>query len=363
MIRLLLVLLLAGCGGGGDPAPQPSPSPVAVQESAPVPEPTPEPTPAPAKVTFLTVPPNVEGWTEPTKLLVPSQPWEFTEISTKGSVYEPSVLYDANSGTYTMWYSGGWEKCSTGTATSTDGVHWTKNPANPIIGQGKMGRNIACRNSVLRINGETYVYFVSNVGTKAAIYVTHSPDGVNDLAEPQVLMVSGDWDLEMANSWPVLLPDGKVRLFYDSITPSQTWEAFSARCDGPLGPCYKDPIALKGLQTGHGAYGGGWARLIDGRFDTYYLAGPNGVEFGHVPTYLYHACDASAGTVAMGNGGNPLFQLPPGFDQHGDPYVMDGAGLPDGRSRLYFDEVVNPEGYAHIVMASRTGSLASVSCP
>jgi hypothetical protein len=359
----LALLILAGCGGGGDSAPTAQPAPVSapVASAEPVPAPAPEPVAKPAE--WLTVPPNVEGWGEPVVILTASQAWEFTADSPKGSVFEPSVLYDSSSATYTMWYSGGWEKCSTGTATSTDGIHWTKNPSNPLIGQGKMGRNIACRNSVIRINGETYVYFVSNVGTQSAIYVTHSQDGVTGLTDPQVVILSGDWDLQVANSWPVLLPDGKVRLFYDSITTTGAWEAFSARCDGPLGPCYKDPPPLKGLQTGKGSYGGGWARLIDGRFDTYYLAGPNGVEGGHVPTYLYHACDASAGPVAMGNNGQPLLPLEAGYDQHGDPFVMDGAGLPDGNSRLYFDKVDNPRGYADIIMSSRVGALSTVKCP
>jgi hypothetical protein len=315
-------------------------------------------------ITFLDVPPNVEGWEEPKVIIRPSQAWEFDAGAKEGAVFEPSVIYDANSGVYTMWYSAGWETCATGTATSTDGVNWTKNPQNPLIGKGKMGFGWACRNSVLRVNGETYVYFNANfhtsTGVESVIYVTHSPDGVHDLSEPVPLIAAGEVDYLIANSWSVLLPDGKVRFFYDSITPTLTYEVFSALCDGPLGPCVKDAGPLKGMQIGHGAAGGGSARLVDGRFDTYYLAGSTGVETGHVPTYIYHSCDAFGST--LGNNGNPLFALPAGYDQHGDPFVMDGGSLPGGRSLLYFDRVDNPRAYGDILLASRPGALSSV-CP
>jgi hypothetical protein len=342
-----VLLLLAGCGGGGE-ATNPAPAATPVVETPVV--------QAASPLQFHT-----EGWTEPTTIIVPSQAWEFTANSLRGSVLEPSVLYDSSSGIYTMWYSGGCDKCATGTATSVDGVNWTKNPANPVIGQGALGHPTACRNSVVRVNGEVYVYFANSTGaTSGSIYVTHSADGVTNLAAPVPLLAPGTADTNLANSWPVMLPDGKMRFFYDSLTASGTWEVFSALCAGPLGPCVKDAGPLKSMQTGAGAYGGGSARLVGGRFDTYYLAGPNGAEKGHVPTYIYHTCDAMAATASFGNGGNPLFQLPAGFDQHGDPFAVDG---PDGNARLYFDAVDNPSGYAHIVMASRQGSLASVSCP
>lgn len=354
-LSLAILASCSGCGGGGgggggsEPATS-LPSPIGETSTT-------------QAATVLNVPPNVEGWSEPTVVLTPSQPWEFTSFSTSGAVYEPSVLYDTASGTYTMWYSGGWETCSTGTATSTDGIHWAKNPANPIIGQGRLGMSHACRNSVLRLNGETYVYFNDVAGSNPKTYVTHSADGITNLAAPQIILESGLIDSAVANSWTVVLPNGKIRLFYDSLAPSRTWETFSADCDTPLGPCVKNPGPYKGLQTG-GAYGGGWAQLVNGKFNTYYLAGPNGIEQGHVPTYIYHACDVSLTTPHFGNQGQALFNLPPGgFDQHGDPFVIDGADVPDRVSRLWFDEVHNLQGYSRIVLATRNGPLSDIACP
>jgi len=57
----------------------------------------------------------------------PNSTWESYTIST------PVVLWDGTS--YTMWYSGasGGLVYAMGRATSTDGVTWTRDPANPLL--------------------------------------------------------------------------------------------------------------------------------------------------------------------------------------------------------------------------------------
>lgn len=53
-------------------------------------------------------------------------------------VESPTVIHNAGNGRWLMWYSGmspEW-KASVGLATSTDGVHWQKHPANPILTPG-----------------------------------------------------------------------------------------------------------------------------------------------------------------------------------------------------------------------------------
>ena len=56
-------------------------------------------------------------------------PWE------KVAVMCPHVLWDDRSNRYRMWYSGGEqnEPNAIGYATSADGLHWQKDPANPIF--------------------------------------------------------------------------------------------------------------------------------------------------------------------------------------------------------------------------------------
>jgi predicted GH43/DUF377 family glycosyl hydrolase len=57
------------------------------------------------------------------------QPWE------KVAVMCPHVLYDEGAKTYRMWYSGGeqYEPNAIGYATSTDGVTWAKHKDNPVF--------------------------------------------------------------------------------------------------------------------------------------------------------------------------------------------------------------------------------------
>ena len=56
-------------------------------------------------------------------------------------VESPTVVFDSRTGRWLMWYTGlsaEW-RASIGLATSDDGIHWQKYPANPILGPGLDG--------------------------------------------------------------------------------------------------------------------------------------------------------------------------------------------------------------------------------
>ncbi|MCW3051276.1 MAG: putative lipoprotein, partial [Chthonomonadales bacterium] len=57
----------------------------------------------------------------------------------KGAAMCPHVLWDGKKHEYQMWYSAGdqYEPDSIGYAVSRDGIHWTKNAANPIFAPDK----------------------------------------------------------------------------------------------------------------------------------------------------------------------------------------------------------------------------------
>ncbi len=59
----------------------------------------------------------------------PDQPWE------KVAVMCPCVIWDPETNLFRMWYSGGeqYEPDAIGYATSPDGIHWTRNGANPVF--------------------------------------------------------------------------------------------------------------------------------------------------------------------------------------------------------------------------------------
>ena len=71
----------------------------------------------------------------------------------------PSVVF--NGTIYHMWYSGGSApfRWKIGHATSTDGINWTKDPENPVLSIGSSGTwdsgSVACM-SVLDISGTKY---------------------------------------------------------------------------------------------------------------------------------------------------------------------------------------------------------------
>jgi len=62
-------------------------------------------------------------------VLSAEEPWE------KVAVMCPHVIWDEETGMFRMWYSGGeqYEPDAIGSATSPDGLHWTKHPSNPIF--------------------------------------------------------------------------------------------------------------------------------------------------------------------------------------------------------------------------------------
>lgn len=62
-------------------------------------------------------------------VLSPELPWE------KTSTMSPQVIWDESAKLFRMWYSGGeqYEPDAIGYATSPDGLHWTKDSANPIF--------------------------------------------------------------------------------------------------------------------------------------------------------------------------------------------------------------------------------------
>ncbi len=66
-------------------------------------------------------------------VLSPDEPWE------KVAVMCPHVIWDEESGIYKMWYSGGeqYEPDAIGYATSTDGINWEKDSRNPIFKANK----------------------------------------------------------------------------------------------------------------------------------------------------------------------------------------------------------------------------------
>ena len=134
-----------------------------------------------------------------------SQPVLFSERPYEGmSVMNPFVLWDEEAGLYRMWYAAGetYEPNVLACATSRDGMHWDKLPANPIFGKDEsrpfeQDRVGACQ--VVRADGWHYMFYIGyeDIDT-ARICLARSKNGVTNWqrlpAGPIVSPTPGGWD-------------------------------------------------------------------------------------------------------------------------------------------------------------------------
>jgi hypothetical protein len=125
-----------------------------------------------------------------------SQSWDsFREIPV-------TLLYD--NGTYKLWFNGNNSNLSSdpgygtgfGYATSTDGVHWTQDPDNPIRFKlnNPNGNGFDLR-EVVKFNGQYDAYFVNHSPTGDILYEAQSGDGIH---------FSGDTPVEIAGGYTLL---------------------------------------------------------------------------------------------------------------------------------------------------------------
>ncbi len=96
-------------------------------------------------------------------------------------------------------------------ATSTDLLNWT--PSNVILAE-----HASVPGAVVK-NGTIFVYFVdvSTNGLKEQLGMVKSEDQGQTWSEPEILTIDGLGDKATADPAPVLLADGRIRLYYFDI--------------------------------------------------------------------------------------------------------------------------------------------------
>jgi predicted GH43/DUF377 family glycosyl hydrolase len=155
-------------------------------------------------------------------VLSPEQPWE------KVAVMCPHVLWDARARSYRMWYSGGdqYEPDAIGYATSPDGLHWHKHPANPIFGPDRQNpweqdRVTACQ--VVRDRGWYLMFYIGfHDQSFAQIGLARSRDGIHGWqrhpANPIIHSRAGDrgaWDFDAVYKPFALFHQDRWLLWYN----------------------------------------------------------------------------------------------------------------------------------------------------
>lgn len=146
-------------------------------------------------------------------------PWE------KVAVMCPHVIWDEQAKLFKMWYSGGeqYEPNAIGFATSPDGLHWTKYPANPIFfaDPSRMWEQHKVAGCQVTYHDNWYLMFYIGYWDEdtAQIGIARSRDGVTGWErhpENPIIAPSEDqWDGDACYK-PFVIFDGRCwRLWYN----------------------------------------------------------------------------------------------------------------------------------------------------
>lgn len=159
-------------------------------------------------------------WTRRDTAVLEPDPGEWDESTVEGSM----VIRE--NGQYKMWYTGwrGQDPSGIGYATSQDGITWTKDPNNPIMGPGtaawEAGGPAYC--TVLPVPGEGYKMWYTGYNQSydsPAIGYATSSNGItwqrDNLINPVLTTgSSGEWDDEFIYRPIVLFLDGTYYMWY-----------------------------------------------------------------------------------------------------------------------------------------------------
>jgi predicted GH43/DUF377 family glycosyl hydrolase len=165
-------------------------------------------------------------------VLVPSLSWEGNRI------YGPAVISDT--GIYKVWYSG-FDGTTTriGYATSPDGVVWTKH-GNPVldVGTSATWEDVSVsRPSVVKMGTTYHMWYTGRDGLYYRIGHATSTDGINwskDPANPVLdTGVSGSWDWIDVYAPSVVVYGDKYLMWYSGSTlPTAYQTGFAVSTDG-----------------------------------------------------------------------------------------------------------------------------------
>ncbi len=160
--------------------------------------------------------PDGIAWTKSAAnpVLVPTAAWEL------GGIGMACVVHDG--ATYRMWYlgrSGGVDRI--GTATSPDGVTWTKHEGNPVLLPGAAGAWDAegVGGPSVLFDGATYRMWYTGVdaGGTARIGLATSPDGIawtKSPGNPGLNVGPAAWDATGVEGPSVILDGGLYRMWF-----------------------------------------------------------------------------------------------------------------------------------------------------
>jgi predicted GH43/DUF377 family glycosyl hydrolase len=155
----------------------------------------------------------------PQPVLVPRDPWE------RVAVMCPHVIWDEQTGSFRMWYSGGdqYEPDAIGYATSSDGVSWQRHPNNPVFkadpaNDWEKHKVTACQ--VIQRDGWHIMFYIGFRDVDhAQIGLARSRDGITGWerhsANPIVRPGAGKWDNDACYKPFAIFDGSKWLLWYN----------------------------------------------------------------------------------------------------------------------------------------------------
>ncbi|MFC2089459.1 T9SS type A sorting domain-containing protein [Bacteroidota bacterium] len=178
-------------------------------------------------------------WTKyddnPVLLTGPGGSWD------EGRIIFPTVLI--RDMVFHMWYIGqpagsDYLGDKIGHATSTDGIHWEKDPQNPIMDKGSAGSLDAGAILLVHAVHDDSLYhfwYGANNGVDDLWSISHatSQDGTTWSRDPENPVLTGDsWDIPICYPGPVLYKDSAFQMWYPG-GDGTTWNVgYATSVDG-----------------------------------------------------------------------------------------------------------------------------------
>lgn len=294
------------------------------------------------------------GWTKHGSIVFgPSQPWELDATQEIDIIPDPTGVGD-----WRAFYMGGWIGAAIGTATSNDGITWTKLATNPVLGLGKGGiSHSAGHFSITRHPTDPltlYCFFTDPdagppVSAPTDLFRATSTDGGLTWGSVVTALDHAGWETgRWGNSNVHIDDDGTWHMLYEAMDGSSVWQmGYATSPDGLVWTRQNGGNPISSLRYGTGMYGGPDLHVLDdGTFEVFYHASTSGV----LPTRIYRATSADLINWTK-DPSTPLLEASLSFevDQVADPHVIT---LGDGTRRLYYSGVDNPNERSRLTFAT-----------
>lgn len=256
----------------------------------------------------------------------------------EGNSIQEADIVTKSTGALLMLYQGDGGTACLGTASSTDGITWTKNPSNPMIGCGASGvSGVATHASIYKEGSTMYVFYVDHNTTGNLWRIQSSDDGATWTNNTEVITVAQlpSPGVGLTNSQVIKV--GSTYYLFEELTAGSFKIYLATSTD--LTNWTFNPTQLSSLNIGGTSSGPNVHIIGTNNYVIWYHAGPT------IPTDIYYATSTdlinwtqSNGVIINRDDEINLGEFPGGvIDQTADACVIEL----NGRTFIYYERVYN----------------------